>query len=561
MSFTERKNASWAVAVAVVSMMATFATGPVAGAQTSADPLPGLPGLPALPDVTGRAGKLVPQPASVEPLDGSGFSLNRRTRVVVRPGSARAVQVGRYLAWRLRCSTGYPVPVRVTGSRATNAIVLNAGGRRGLGAEGYALVSKPAAVMLAAYRPQGLFRGVQTLRQLLPPKVESSTVRPGPWGVPAVKIGDAPRFGYRGVMLDVARHFFSVREVKRYIDLASMYKINRLHLHLTDDQGWRVAIGSWPRLATYGGGTEIGGGPGGYYPKRQYAEIVRYAAARYMTVVPEIDSPGHINAALASYAKLNCDGSAPPRYTGTAVGFSSLCIRKTITYRFLNDIWRELADLTPGPLAHIGGDEAHATDQAAYLKFLGRAFPIIGSHHKRLMGWQEIAAGPLPKGALTQYWGYGDPASDDLARLAVAKGAKVVMSPANRAYLDMKYDPTTPYGLNWAGYVPVSWSYSWDPTLQVKGVGEADVAGVEAPLWTETIDDMDKAEFMSYPRLPGIAEIGWSPRVPRNWVEYSTRLAGQGPRWDILDVNYYHAPDVPWVLSTGTTTSSAEVLT
>ncbi|MGH3711870.1 MAG: beta-N-acetylhexosaminidase [Micromonosporaceae bacterium] len=490
---------------------------------------------------------LVPQPASVTTQSGAGFGLTAATGVVVRPGSADAVNVANYLAALLRPSTGYPVPVTVAdGPGPSGAIVLDAGGASSLGAEGYRLSADPANVTLTAHGAQGLFRGVQTLRQLLPPAIEAPTVQPGPWTVPAVAISDAPRFAYRGTMLDVSRHFMSVAEVKRYIDLASMYKMNTFHLHLSDDQGWRIVIDSWPRLATYGGSLEVGGTPGGYYTKADYTEIVNYAAARYMTVVPEIDMPGHTNAALASYAELNCDGVAPPLYTGTDVGFSSLCIGKEITYTFVNDVLRELAAITPGSRIHMGGDEAHSTPPADYRTFLTRVFPMFGTYGKQVMGWQEIAAGPLPAGATTQYWGTGDTRSADLARLAVSKGAKVVMSPANRAYLDMKYDRSTPCGLTWAGYVPTKLSYSWDPASQVNGVGETSIAGVEAPLWTETLDDVNKLEFMAYPRLPGIAEIGWSPASTHDWRTYSKRLAAQGPRWDVLSVNYYRAPDVPW---------------
>ena len=168
---------------------------------------------------------------------------------------------------------------------------------------------------------------MQTLRQLLPAAVEKDTVQPGPWLVAGGTIVDYPRFAYRGAMLDVARHFFTVDQVKRYIDQIALYKINKLHLHLSDDQGWRIAIDSWPRLATYGGSTQVGGGPGGYYTKAEYREIVALRGLRATsTVVPEIDMPGHTNAALASYAELNCDGVAPPLYTGTEVGFSSLCV-------------------------------------------------------------------------------------------------------------------------------------------------------------------------------------------------------------------------------------------
>ena len=172
-------------------------------------------------------------------------------------------------------------------------------------------------------------------------------------------------------MLDVSRHFFTVDQVKRYIDQLALYKINKLHLHLSDDQGWRIAIDSWPRLATYGGSTQVGGGQGGYYTKADYKEIVRYAASRHLEVVPEIDMPGHTNAALASYAELNCDGVAPPLYTGTEVGFSSLCVGKDVTYDFVDDVIRELAAITPGRYLHIGGDEAHSTSHEDYVDVHG----------------------------------------------------------------------------------------------------------------------------------------------------------------------------------------------
>ncbi|MGH3728709.1 MAG: beta-N-acetylhexosaminidase [Micromonosporaceae bacterium] len=492
--------------------------------------------------------QLVPQPASVRTHQGSGYALTDDTSVVVRPGTADAEAVANYLAEVLRRSTSYPIPVTVDGDADPHgAIVLDPAGPDNLGAEGYTLESDARQVAVAAAGAQGLFRAVQTLRQLLPPAIEASSVRPGPWNVPAVSISDAPRFGHRGTMLDVSRHFFPVAEVKRYIDLASLYKVNVLHLHLSDDQGWRIAIDSWPSLATYGGSTEVGGGAGGYYTKADYTEIVSYAAARYMTVVPEIDMPGHTNAALASYAELNCDGVAPPPYTGTDVGFSSLCIPKDVTYRFLDDVVRELAALTPGGRIHMGGDEAHATTPEDYREFMRRALPIFGDHGMKVSGWQEIAAAEsLPPGTVTQYWGTGDDRSAELARTAVAKGAKLVISPADRAYLDMKYDESCPYGLTWAGYVPVRKSYDWDPADQVTGVGEADVAGVEAPLWSETLDEIDKVKFMAYPRLPGIAEIGWSPASSHDWADYRKRLAAQGARWDVWGVNYYRAPDVPW---------------
>ena len=191
---------------------------------------------------------------------------------------------------------------------SSGPVSLELGGPASLGDEGYQLTVTPASVRVVANAPAGLFHGVQTLRQLLPAK--------GPQRIPAVSIRDRPRFAWRGAMLDVARHFRSVRDVKRFVDLMALYKLNRLHLHLSDDQGWRIAISKWPRLATHGGATAVGGGKGGYYTQAQYSDIVRYAAARYVVVVPEIDMPGHVHAALSSYPKLACDGKPSPLYTG-----------------------------------------------------------------------------------------------------------------------------------------------------------------------------------------------------------------------------------------------------
>jgi hexosaminidase len=491
---------------------------------------------------------VIPKPASLGRA-GQGFHLSSDTRIVVQRGSGDAADVGDYLAGILRRSTGYALPVRSRRSRRRHpAIFLKLTRARGLGAEGYRLAVSRRAVRLEARTAQGLFHGVQTLRQLLPAKVESATVQPGPWRIPGVRVADRPRFAWRGAHLDVSRHFFSVDEVKRYIDLISQYKVNILHLHLSDDQGWRIAIDSWPNLAAHGGSTEVGGGPGGYYTKADYLKIVSYAAARYLTVVPEIDTPGHTNAALASYAELNCDGQAPPLYTGTDVGFSSLCVDKEITYEFLDDVIRELAALTPGRYIHMGGDEAHSTTEEDYLAFMERLQPIVRRHGKLLMGWEEIAQAPLLPGALAQHWGTatGSEEGTELARAAVAQGVKLVMSPANHAYLDMQYDPSTPLGLHWAGYVEARDAYEWDPAQLVDGVGERDVAGVESALWSETLEDVDDIEFMAFPRLPGLAEIGWSPRAGRDWSEYRLRLAAQGPRWEEQAVDFYRSPQVPW---------------
>ncbi|MFE6662887.1 beta-N-acetylhexosaminidase [Streptomyces sp. NPDC057697] len=489
-------------------------------------------------------GQVVPAPAAAEP-GGSPYTITAGTRIRV-DGSGEARKVGDYLAGVLRPSTGYPLPVTGDGG---DGIRLRVDARDGeLGAEGYRLKSGRGSVTITARGPAGLFHGVQTLRQLLPAGVERRSPQRGPWTVAGGTVTDVPRYAYRSAMLDVSRHFFSVAEVKRYIDQLALYKMNKLHLHLSDDQGWRIAIDSWPRLATYGGRTEVGGGPGGFYTKDDYREIVRYAASRYLEVVPEIDLPGHTNAALASYAELNCDGVAPPPYTGTEVGFSSLCVPKAVTYDFVDDVVREIAALTPGPYIHIGGDEAHSTSHEDYVAFMDKAQAVVGRYGKTVVGWHQLTGGTPAKGAVAQYWGYDRTGAAERAQVAAAAahGTRLVLSPADRSYLDMKYDEDTVLGLNWAGYVPVRRSYDWNPATYLAGAPADSVLGVEAPLWSETLTDSDGIEQMAFPRLPGIAELGWSPEAAHDWDAYKVRLGAQGPRFSALGIDYYRAPEVPW---------------
>lgn len=502
---------------------------------------------PAAGPATRPLGQIVPAPASVAP-GGAPYAITAATRIRVDEDSRESRAIGDYLAGVLRPSTGHPLPV-VDEKRGRGGILLRLAPRdRALGEEGYRLTSGPGGVTLTAQRPAGLFRGVQTLRQQLPAAVEKDTVQPGPWTVAGGTITDTPRYAYRGAMLDVSRHFFTVDEVKRYIDQLALYKINKLHLHLSDDQGWRIAIDSWPRLATYGGSTEVGGGPGGYYTKDDYKEIVRYAASRYQEVVPEIDLPGHTNAALASYAELNCDGVAPPLYTGTAVGFSSLCVPKPVTYDFVDDVIRELAALTPGKHLHIGGDEAHSTTHEDYVAFMDRVQPIVAKYGKTVIGWHQLTGARPAEGALAQYWGLDRSSGAEKEQVAAAAraGTKVILSPADRAYLDMKYTKDTKLGLSWAGYVEVQRSYDWNPATLLPGLPESAIAGVEAPLWTETVSESAHIDQMAFPRLPGIAELGWSPAATHDWAAYRERLAQQGPRFEALGIGFYRSPQVPW---------------
>ncbi|MFJ7048013.1 beta-N-acetylhexosaminidase [Streptomyces sp. NPDC101112] len=496
-------------------------------------------------------GQVIPAPARVE-AGGTPYRLTSGARLVV-DGGPEARRAGEYLAGVLRPSTGYRLPVtdRARGEGGDVRLRL-AAHEPALGQEGYRLRSARSGVTITARTAAGLFHGVQTLRQLLPPAVEKDSVQPGPWTVAGGTVEDVPRYGWRGAMLDVSRHFFTVDQVKRYVDQLALYKFNKLHLHLSDDQGWRIAIDSWPRLATYGGSTQVGGGPGGFYTKADYREIVRYAASRHLEVVPEIDMPGHTNAALASYAELNCDGVAPPLYTGTDVGFSSLCVDKDVTYDFVDDVVRELAALTPGRYLHIGGDEAHSTSHADYVTFMDRVQPVVARYGKTVVGWHQLTGATPARGALAQYWGLDGTEPEEKERVAAAArgGTGIVLSPADRIYLDMKYDKDTRLGLDWAGYVEVRRSYDWDPGAYLAGAGAgvpgSAVRGVEAPLWTETIVTSADMDHMVFPRLPGVAELGWSPADALGWEGYRLRLAAQGPRWDALGIGYHRSPQVPW---------------
>jgi hexosaminidase len=355
-----------------------------------------------------------------------------------------------------------------------------------------------------------------------------------------VTIRDYPRYTWRGTMLDVARHFFGVEDVKRFIDLIAQYKINRLHLHLTDDQGWRIEIKSWPRLTKIGGSTQVGGNGGGYYTQEQYQEIVDYARSRYIMIIPEIDTPGHTNAALASYAELNPTEEATALYEGAEVGFSTLWIKSEVTYKFLDDVIRELAAITLDPYIHIGGDEARSTPEDEYKMFMKRAQEIVISHGKQAIGWSEkIGEAEILPGTIAQHWDRTDYLG------AREQGAKIILSPAKKTYLDMKYDQSTPIGLTWAALISVKDAYDWEPTRDFAQLEESDILGIEAPLWTETISTMKDIEYLVFPRLLGIAELAWSPKG-QSWEEYRQRLAAHGPRMEAMGINFYRAPEVDW---------------
>jgi hexosaminidase len=488
---------------------------------------------------------LIPAPQSLTPIAGERFTLTPASRVVIGTDApVEAIAVAERLAAWLRRPTGFAVPVGARPGEGADVVLALTPDSTG-GAEGYTLRADSGGSRITASTPAGLFRGATTLRQLLPAAAEADDVQPGPWVVGGVEVADAPRFEYRGTMLDVARHFFAVDDVLRYLDLLALYKVNALHLHLTDDQGWRLTVPGWPRLTEVGGASDIDGGPGGFYSPADYARIVTYAAERFIEVVPEIDGPGHTTAALRSYPELGSDGVAPPPFQHGGISEVSVSATADATYGFLGDVFDVLAG-HPGRYIHVGGDEAIGTPREDFIAFVSRTAQLVADRGRTPVVWHEAAQATLPAGSVVQYWGTGQEEATDLAQRAVAQGSRLIVSPGNRAYLDMKYADDTPLGLVWAGVVPVSASYDWDPATLIDGVGEASILGVESALWSETTGDLAAVEYMAFPRLAGIAEIGWSPAAARRWDDYRLRLAAHGRRWDALGVNYFRAPEVPW---------------
>ena len=411
---------------------------------------------------------LIPNPQFLKGT-GSSFLLSEKTQINYNATSDDLTTVSNYLAETLRPATGFDLLVKpINKEPQTSAIYLKLTTNDSIkGDEGYKLYITEDRLQIEANKPVGIFRGIQTVQQLLPASIVLKKKQDTIWEIPTGTIIDYPEYEHRGAMLDVARHFFEVDDVKKFIDHLVTYKMNVLHLHLTDDQGWRIEIKSWPNLTTHGGSTEVGGTEGGFFTQEDYKEIVTYAAERHILVIPEIDMPGHTNAALASYAELNCDGKVTDLYTGMKVGFSSLCTDKEITYQFVDDVIRELAALTPGPYIHIGGDESHATKKDEYRYFINRVQKIVNDHGKQLIGWDDVSAGTLEKSSVAQFW-----AREHNALEAIAQGAKIIMSPAKKAYLDMKYDSITPIGLKWAGFIEVDDGYNWSLEAYVKGISK-----------------------------------------------------------------------------------------
>ncbi len=510
---------------------------------------------------------IIPKPSRIEFGQGT-FTLNRKTAIHAAPVKA-LVPVTRYLRDGLAAATGLSLKSR-SGTLAASAV--NVISFRllpkdtSLGAEGYRLIVLPKRISVESMTPAGAFYAVQSLLQLLP----VSGGRAREYALPSVMIADAPRFGWRGMHLDVSRHFFPKEFVKQYIDLLAMHKMNVFHWHLTDDQGWRIEIKKYPKLTRVGAWRvdrenipewtlrepqQPGETPtyGGFYTQDDIREIVKYAADRFVTVVPEIEMPAHVRAALAAYPQFSCTGGPFTVLPGSYWPITDiLCAGNDSTFTFLQDVLTEVMDLFPGTYIHIGGDEADKTEwrkcpkcqariKAEGLKdeaelqsyFVKRIEKFITSKGRRIIGWDEILEGGLAPEATVMSW------RGINGGIAAAKqGHHAVMSPTSTCYFDYYQGPPEIEPLSIGGYVPVSAVYAYEPVPDSLSADEAKyILGAQANLWTEYIPTPSHAEYMVLPRMDAMSEVCWTQKSNRDWSDFAGRLAVMIKRYQRMGLN------------------------
>ncbi|MHA1731944.1 MAG: beta-N-acetylhexosaminidase [Promethearchaeota archaeon] len=498
---------------------------------------------------------VIPWPAKLVPAPGE-FEFTAGTCIVA--GSAAEREIAGFLRATLATATGFDLEV-VEPAAATGGdeVVLELGGSPGeVGAEGYSLRVTESRVEVRALEPAGLFHGVQSLRQLLPPEVESAERVEGVrWTAPCAEVEDAPRFQWRGFMLDEARHFQGAGVVGRLLDLMALLKLNVFHWHLTNDQGWRLEIKKYPRLTEVGAerkATQVGGFLSkkqvnrphtGFYTQDEARGLVDRAKERFIEVVPETSMPGHCMAALAAYPELSCTGGPFEVATRFGIKKDVYCVGKERVFEFLGDVLDEIMDIFPSEVIHVGGDEVPRTrwrdcpecqarireeglenEDDLQVYFTNRIAAYLESKGRRAMGWNEILDDGLTSGAVAQYWVRGK--KKVLAHLR--RGRDFVMSHFWHAYLDYNYVMT-----------PLRKAYAYEPVPKKLEPRYHDhVLGVEAPLWTEWVPSPERLGWQVFPRLAAIAEVGWTPRDGKNYESFKARLVPFLRRLDLMGVNH-----------------------
>jgi hexosaminidase len=505
---------------------------------------------------------IIPQVAQHAPRAGV-FGLSQNTVLVAQ---GEAVSEAEKLAARLRASTGLPLPVQASANSSAIVLTLDAS-LSPLGDEGYALDATPERIDLRAPKAAGLFYAGITLLQLLPPAVFSSAPQAGvEWSVPCGRIEDQPRFRWRGMHLDVARHFMPVAFVKKFIDLLALHKMNTFHWHLTEDQGWRIEIKKYPRLTEVGAwrketragherdGAGFDGVPhGGFYTQDEAREVVAYAAARHINVVPEIEMPGHAQAAIAAYPELGNTDEKLEVWPQFGVNRHVVNVEES-TVLFYQDVLREVLDIFPGRFIHVGGDEcpkdewraserAQARMQALGLKdehelqswFIRRMDDFLNAHGRTLIGWDEILEGGLAQNAVVMSW-RGEEGGIDAARA----GHDVVMAPNRYVYFDYYItEDKANEPLAIGGFLPLDKVYGYEPVPAQLSADEArHVLGAQGALWTEYMKTPAQVEYMAFPRVCALSEGVWSPAARKDYADFLQRMAAHTQRLDALGVNY-----------------------
>ncbi|MFO7976478.1 MAG: beta-N-acetylhexosaminidase [Candidatus Hydrogenedentota bacterium] len=517
-------------------------------------------------NVAGSAA-LVPLPAQMETKSGQ-FVVNTETEVLYEPGGSSNKVAAETFAGLLRPATGLPLPVREGDEPTANTVFFGAiEYSEGMGDEGYRLRVTPDHAVVHAPSAAGLFYGIQTLRQLLPPQaLGEKTVKNTEWTIPCVDIMDGPRFEWRGLMIDVARHFMPKEAVKDFIDVMALHKFNRLHLHLTDDQGWRIEIRKYPNLTEVGAWREEtlvghagkrpyefdGARHGGFYTQDDIRELVAYAEARHITIVPEIEMPGHAQAAIAAYPELGCTGEQLPVRTYWGVNENVFNVEES-TIEFLQDVLSEVLELFPSEFIHIGGDECPKkqweesprvqermrelgieTEDELQSWFIGRMDAFLTERGRRLIGWDEILEGGLAPGATVMSW------RGVKGGIAAARaGHDVVMAPTTHTYLDYYQSKDESEPLAIGGFLPLERVYGFEPIPEQLSKKEArHILGAQAQLWTEYIKTPEHLQYMAFPRACAMAEVVWTPKKRRDFEGFMKRLPVHLERLEAIDVNY-----------------------
>lgn len=406
------------------------------------------------------------------------------------------------------------------------------------GEEGYILDISGEAVTLKAATEAGLFYAIQTLRQFFPAEMEQGKLSSEELLLRQAHIEDKPAFKWRGTMVDVARSFFGIEYLKDHIDRMAAYKLNRLHLHLSDDQGWRIEIKSLPKLTEIGGNSSVKNGNSGYLSQKEYLELQEYATARNIIVIPEIDMPGHVYAALRSYPDLNCEGysnlspkraTPPEAYQEYRVGWSKLCLEDPKTYEFVTTVIKELVDITSGPWIHIGGDEIK---DPRYEEFVVKADSIVRSYGKTAIGWEEVTKGKVDTSMISQKWhGTVKPVVE----------TKIIESLCSSFYLDHANIPGQEHTNNWCKEDGVSLKEVYTFTSD-----DENMIGVEAAVWTEFVLNEEMLDNRFWPRAIAVAEVGWTQPSKRNFDDFVIRLSRQSERLNKMGIHYFATPEIDW---------------